>query len=247
MPVARRDRRKFPRRKTRESMIVITASGYRYRALCRDVSDGGVGAIVISADLDISERVSLEYYDGEGATTRRRAPAVVANRRGTRYGFALLESMTSEVWSNVRYGRYERLRKQPARAEVPARALLVEDDQGTMEFLRECLQGEGFQCVQAAEGWAAAKEIQAGEFDLILIDLLLPGPDAYYLAKLARQSTTNARAHIVIVTGSDERGALSRAFAAGASCFLHKPLTRSRLLAVLTAFRLPNSRAARLG
>src|SRR5215470_4185670 len=102
MPVARRDRRKFPRRKTRESMLVITASGQRYRALCRDVSDGGVGAIVISADLDISERVNLEYYDGESAATRRRVPALVANRRGTRYGFVLLESLTTEVWSSLR-------------------------------------------------------------------------------------------------------------------------------------------------
>ena len=53
--------------------------------------------------------------------------------------------------------------------------LIVEDDQFLREFYQELLQSEGYVIDAAADGEIALKKIQELEFDLILLDIMLPG------------------------------------------------------------------------
>lgn len=68
--------------------------------------------------------------------------------------------------------------------EPPLRILLLEDDSDFTVLLREYLEGQGFKVTGARNGTEGLKHIMAGEFDIILCDMIMPGlpGDMFYKA-----------------------------------------------------------------
>lgn len=59
--------------------------------------------------------------------------------------------------------------------------LVVEDDDGIRGLIRLSLGMEGYQVIESTDGLDAEKKINAGGFDLVLLDIMLPGKDGYAL------------------------------------------------------------------
>lgn len=72
------------------SVIVLTASGTQYHGICRDLSAGGMGALV-SAPLEIGQQVRISYK--HPALGKQMAFATVKQRHGYRYGFAFTDTI----------------------------------------------------------------------------------------------------------------------------------------------------------
>jgi PleD family two-component response regulator len=88
----------------------------------------------------------------------------------------------------------------------------------------------------------ASAEIKARKFDVIFLDIGMPPPDGIELTKLIRSSEQNRGTPIVIITGAEDRGLMSRAFQAGANWFLAKPVDRTRLMRLIQTSRAPMER-----
>lgn len=65
--------------------------------------------------------------------------------------------------------------------------LLVEDDPNLADGLTMNLEGEGYQVVHIDQGNLAFNEFKKGNFDLILLDIMLPGIDGLSICKMIRQ------------------------------------------------------------
>jgi|BEDMetMinimDraft_2_1075160.scaffolds.fasta_scaffold10549_2 DNA-binding response OmpR family regulator len=107
--------------------------------------------------------------------------------------------------------------------------LVVEDRASIRQLLDIALTEEGFRVVGAAtaeEGLAAAK---AEPPDVVLLDLLLPGPGGEALAFALRRLPGLHRVPIVVLSGLD--GGLEAARAVGAQDFVAKPFDLRDLVA----------------
>lgn len=105
-----------------------------------------------------------------------------------------------------------------------ARVLIVEDDAATREGLSRLLARNGYEVLTAMDGTRALAAAREGVFDVVLLDLNLPGVPGLELIRLLRQR--DATLPIVVLTGE---GSLANAVAAmrhgGAFDFLQKPVT----------------------
>jgi CheY-like chemotaxis protein len=108
--------------------------------------------------------------------------------------------------------------------------LLVEDDAIVAAVIRGQLERQRHRVCYVANGLGALAELEQVTFDLVLLDLDLPGVDGFQVARLIRQrEEPRRRVPIVAITarsGGDEE---ARAREAGMDAFLRKPFTGEML------------------
>ena len=107
------------------------------------------------------------------------------------------------------------------------RVLIVEDEKPIAELVRISLSGAGYRCTCVYDGLAAADLIERENFDLILLDVMLPGVDGFELMEYIRPLGIP----VIFLTA---RGALNdrvRGLKAGADDYLVKPFEIIELLA----------------
>ncbi len=113
-----------------------------------------------------------------------------------------------------------------------AHLLIVEDDQGIRDQLRSYLTRTGYRCSAAPDGESAIRLMQAIRFDLLIIDVLMPGMDGRQLARQIRQGNTGP---IIMLTALDDLDNILAGFDAGADDYLTKPFEPKELVARIEA------------
>jgi two-component system, OmpR family, copper resistance phosphate regulon response regulator CusR len=109
------------------------------------------------------------------------------------------------------------------------RILVIEDEAKTAKFLKKGLSEAGF-VVDVAEDGAEGLNLALGlEFDLIVLDLMLPAMDGWQV--LSRLRDKNLQALVLILTARDAVHERVRGFDLGADDYLVKPFAFSELLA----------------
>ncbi|HXI88161.1 MAG TPA: hybrid sensor histidine kinase/response regulator [Parvularculaceae bacterium] len=106
----------------------------------------------------------------------------------------------------------------------PARILLVDDDPIMRDLAAARLREAGYQPVIAANGAEAFSLLAAEGADLVITDLDMPEMDGFELTQRIRSDKTLAETPVIVITVSDHAGAVDKAFAAGATSFLAKPI-----------------------
>lgn len=111
--------------------------------------------------------------------------------------------------------------------------LLVEDQREVVAFLRKGLEENGFSVQVAGDGLLGYDWATCAKFDLIILDVMLPGLDGLELCRKLRSGGTTSRILMLTALASvDERVA---GFEAGADDYLSKPFAFRELLARLRA------------
>lgn len=106
--------------------------------------------------------------------------------------------------------------------------LAVEDDPVTRSMMRMMLERDGFAVTEAATGNEAVARFREIHPDLIMMDIAMPDLDGVEACRLIRRE--DERIPILLVTSLDEATVVERAFAAGATDFISKPLQWSIFL-----------------
>jgi two-component system cell cycle response regulator CpdR len=114
--------------------------------------------------------------------------------------------------------------------QPPLWALAVDDHEGVRDSLALLLPLVGFACDTAADGREALARFEAGAYDLIVTDLVMPGLDGWGLAHAIRQRAPGTP--ILLVTGAMTREAVTRARVM-AWPLLAKPFTLAELRAAI--------------
>ena len=115
---------------------------------------------------------------------------------------------------------------------IPARVLLIEDDETIRVSVAATLVQEGFVVAQREHGRAFADDLAAFVPDLVVLDWMLPGPSGIALAAAARSSSDCA---VVMLTARDEVDDRLRGFSEGIDDYLVKPFAMAELVARVTA------------
>ena len=128
------------------------------------------------------------------------------------------------------------------------RILFVDDDPIMREFAVVHLSTDMAQVVLAGDGIEALDAVAACTPDIILLDLEMPRMDGFEVLTRLRGDPATRDLPVIVVTGREDVAAIDRAFEAGATSFLVKPINW-RLLSyqiryVLRAGRLEASSAA---
>src|ERR1043165_208938 len=109
-------------------------------------------------------------------------------------------------------------------SDQPIRILVVDDDFATRLLASEALLAAGFAPIEAEDGREALDRFDRTSPDAILLDINMPGIDGYEVCRRIRMRPGGAATSILVMTATEDVDAVQRAFAAGATDFLTKPL-----------------------
>jgi two-component system cell cycle response regulator len=119
----------------------------------------------------------------------------------------------------------------------------VDDDPQLLSTLVECLDGQGYAVTAAADGHQAIEVLKAQEFDLALLDLMLPGVSGLDL--LSRIKTNYPDTEVILISGHAGLDSAIQALRLGAYDYLKKSDLRLADLQALVARALERRRLAR--
>jgi two-component system OmpR family response regulator len=115
---------------------------------------------------------------------------------------------------------------------TPLLALLVEDDARLAALTREYLEGHGVAVVVVADGRRGLAEAVTGRFDVVLLDLMLPGKDGL---EVCRELRARSDVPVIVLTARGEEADRVMGLELGADDYLAKPYSPRELLARIRA------------
>jgi two-component system, OmpR family, KDP operon response regulator KdpE len=108
------------------------------------------------------------------------------------------------------------------------RVLVVDDEPETLKYVGANLRARGFEVVTAADGTEALKQAAEDVFDLVLLDITMPGPDGFAVCQALRQQST---VPIIMLSARGQEKDKVRALDLGADDYITKPFGIEELLA----------------
>lgn len=127
---------------------------------------------------------------------------------------------------------------ETAHAPVPRpekRVLIVDDEHFVRTLCRLTLEPAGIHCEEAANGMEALTILARADFDLLLLDIQMPGMTGSQVCQYARQHVPSPNLKIVMLSGSVTSDDLSRMMLDGVDDYLTKPFTPVQLRSRVTA------------
>jgi DNA-binding NtrC family response regulator len=114
---------------------------------------------------------------------------------------------------------------------MPVRILVAEDDAEMLELLTRVLREEGYRVLTAGDGSEALARIEDGDFDLVLSDIRMPGPDG--MEVLRRAMASRLHQPVILMTAFGSISSAVEAMRAGAYHYLTKPFNLDDLLEIV--------------
>ena len=114
------------------------------------------------------------------------------------------------------------------------RLLLVEDDEMIAETVLESMGREGYAIDWAQDGRAAELSLGNGVYDLVLLDLNLPGISGHSVLAEIKQDPTLLTIPVVVLTSSESEADIVKSYEEHANCFISKPVDFSSFLDIVS-------------
>src|SRR5690348_2788791 len=131
------------------------------------------------------------------------------------------------------------------------RILVVDDTEAILDAVTDALATEGFEVQGASDGRTALEAAQAGPFDLVILDLMLPGLSG---TEICRRLRAESPVPIIMLTARDSEADRVLGLELGADDYITKPFSEVELLSRVRAIlrrreldRLGDSTVRRLG
>src|SRR5688500_1071400 len=116
-------------------------------------------------------------------------------------------------------------------AAASARVLVVEDEPNIRELVCLHLRHEGYVCDAEADGTVALERAAAEQYDLLVLDVMLPGLDGLSLCRAIRNGRLNQDVPILMLTARREESDKVVGLESGADDYLTKPFGVRELVA----------------
>jgi DNA-binding response OmpR family regulator len=113
----------------------------------------------------------------------------------------------------------------------PPSILIVDDNVNNLQVLGGFLKSEGMQIEFAINGISALNWLDKRLFDLILIDIMMPGMDGFDVCSRIKQNPATSEIPIIFITAKTDSESVIRGFELGAVDYITKPFIHSELLA----------------
>jgi len=113
----------------------------------------------------------------------------------------------------------------------PYQVLVVDDIAVNRTLIKSILPEAEFTITEAADGDDALSLIAKQDFDVVLLDVMMPGKDGITACQQLRRGSIGKHLPVIMMSSLSPDQALDRAFDAGADDFLHKPFNFNELMA----------------
>jgi putative two-component system response regulator len=113
------------------------------------------------------------------------------------------------------------------------RILVVDDDENILSLEKTILEGKGFQVTRASGGAEALSLLQAGSFDLVLLDVMMPEVDGFTVCRKIKEDPRLKDLPVIFLTAKGGGDALAQGFESGAIMYINKPFTANKLLTIV--------------
>jgi two-component system cell cycle response regulator DivK len=119
---------------------------------------------------------------------------------------------------------------------MPASILLIEDNEQNRYLATFLLKSRGYSVTEAVDGPKGIELAIRGGFDLVLLDIQLPGMDGYTVATVLREKPETKEIPIVAVTSYAMVGDREKALASGCSGYIEKPINPDTFISQIERF-----------
>jgi PAS domain S-box-containing protein/excisionase family DNA binding protein len=120
---------------------------------------------------------------------------------------------------------------------VLGNVLIVDDDPAILEMLSDIVSREEYKAVAVESGEKALEELQKQQFDLIFLDLLLPGMSGLEILKALKK--TGIQVSVAILTGYADDPMADEALSLGPKFLIRKPFRVSEIIEVINSLSSP--------
>src|SRR5665213_4089886 len=110
--------------------------------------------------------------------------------------------------------------------EVTPTVLIVDDDPVFRSLTRDALEDSGLRVIEAADGAEAGRRCAEARPSLVIVDMVMPGVDGFAVCRELRARDATRHTPILMATGLGQHDSIDKAYAAGASDFILKPIER---------------------
>jgi diguanylate cyclase (GGDEF)-like protein len=107
--------------------------------------------------------------------------------------------------------------------------MIVDDDPVMRSLMQDLLEDEGFSVIEAEDGVAACQSCEMIVPSLLIVDAVMPNMDGFELCRELRRRTATRHVPILMATGLNDHESIAKAYNAGATDFIAKPLNWSIL------------------
>jgi len=114
------------------------------------------------------------------------------------------------------------------------RILVVDDDEMVLMALNELLRPEGYDVHTISSGTEALRRLEKEDYDLLMLDIIMPGMDGFELCKRIRKIDRYGETPIVFLTAKSREEDRIQGLEAGANLFLSKPISPDKLLGIIS-------------
>lgn len=115
--------------------------------------------------------------------------------------------------------------------QIPARILIVDDNESNVQVIRKILASQGYEIIVAYDGQGALERVAATPPDLVVLDVLMPDMDGFAVARALRARVESRAIPIMMLTALRELNDKIQGLEAGADDFVSKPFNSVELLA----------------
>lgn len=122
-------------------------------------------------------------------------------------------------------------RMTPIRKDKSVKILIVDDEPKNIQMVASTLQHEGYQMAFAKDGISALAMVRNNEYDLILLDIIMPGMDGLEICRTLKGSMKTRDIPVIFLTVKDNADDILKGFGAGAADYMTKPFNSMELLA----------------
>ncbi len=109
--------------------------------------------------------------------------------------------------------------------------LIIEDSHLEREYISRLLKQENLSPTAAENGEEGLEIAEKEEFDVILLDIIMPGINGYKVCEKLKKTDKNKHTPVIFITGNNDIDSLQRAFEAGGVDYILKPVNKYNILA----------------
>ncbi|KKI00486.1 chemotaxis protein CheY [Methanosarcina sp. 1.H.T.1A.1] len=114
--------------------------------------------------------------------------------------------------------------------------LVVEDNPLIMELVRTLLVSFGYKPIEAVDGNMAIELSKQNKFDIVLLDIQLPGIDGTEVLKILKEDPATCEIPVIALTAHAMRGDEEKFLKAGCSGYISKPIDIQRFRSIIAEF-----------
>jgi two-component system sensor histidine kinase/response regulator len=115
--------------------------------------------------------------------------------------------------------------------DTPEKILIVDDVSKNIQILGNILSQEQFQIAYAQDGQQALDICKVQDFDLILLDIMMPKMDGYEVCEKLKKNPATSEIPIIFLTARADMDSIIKGFELGGQDYITKPFNASELLA----------------